>query len=70
MKIVKFDIVDEATGTTFPMLYEDSTYGITKYIQGPSVIAVIQMQHPVLISRTKVQEAITVPAVQEYKFNM
>ncbi|WP_339222827.1 hypothetical protein [Paenibacillus sp. FSL H8-0332] len=69
VKIVKFTIVDESTGDTFPLLYEDSTYGITKYIQGPSVIAVIQTQHPVLISRSKVQEAITVPAVQEYRMN-
>lgn len=69
VKIVKFDIVDDSTGVTFPLLYEDSTYGITKYIQGPSVIAVIETQHPVLISRAKVQEAIIVPAVQEYKMN-
>ncbi|MNI96512.1 hypothetical protein D3C73_1549780 [compost metagenome] len=69
MKIVKFDIVDDSTGVTFPLLYEDSAYGITKYIQGPSVIAVIETEHPVLISRSKVQEAIVVPAVQEYKLN-
>lgn len=69
VKIVKFDIVDDSTGVTFPLLYEDSVYGITKYIQGPSVIAVIETEHPVLISRTKVQEAIIVPAVQEYKLN-
>ncbi|WNS41018.1 hypothetical protein [Paenibacillus sp. MMS20-IR301] len=69
VKIVKFDIVDEGTGDAFPFLYEDHTYGITKYIQGPSVIAVIQTEHPVLITRNKVQEAITVPAVQEYKLN-
>ncbi|ULO06453.1 hypothetical protein H1230_26105 [Paenibacillus sp. 19GGS1-52] len=69
VKIIKFDIVDESSGVTFPLLYEDSNYGITKYIQGPSVIAVIQTEHPVLISRTKTQEAITVPAIQEYRFN-
>ncbi|UQZ35234.1 hypothetical protein C2I18_17940 [Paenibacillus sp. PK3_47] len=69
VRIVKFDIVDESEGVSFPLLYEDSTYGITKYIQGPSVIAVIETQHPLLISRTKVQEAIRVPAVQEYKMN-
>ncbi len=67
VKIMKFDIVDDSTGTAFPFLYEDSTYGITKYIQGPSVIAVIETQHPVLISRSKAQEAIIVPAVQEYR---
>ncbi|MHA6531156.1 hypothetical protein [Paenibacillus sp. BAC0078] len=69
VKIVKFDIVDQSSGVAFPFLYEDSKYGITKYIQGPSVIAVIETGHPVLISRAKVQEAIIVPAVQEYKMN-
>ncbi|MRN51810.1 hypothetical protein [Paenibacillus monticola] len=69
LKIIKFAIVDESSGVTFPLLYEDSNYGITKYIQGPSVIAVIQTEHPVLISRAKTQEAIMVPAIQEYRFN-
>lgn len=69
VRIVKFVIVDDSTGNTFPFLYEDRAYGITKYIQGPSVIAVIQTDHPQLISRAKVQEAISVPAVQEYKRN-
>ncbi|MFF2908749.1 hypothetical protein [Paenibacillus sp. NPDC057934] len=69
VKIVKFEIVDESKEVSFPLLYEDRKYGITKYIQGPSVIAVIETKHPVLIARTKMQEAITVPAVQEYKYN-
>ncbi|MBT2292327.1 hypothetical protein J7E73_25000 [Paenibacillus albidus] len=69
VKIIKFDIVDESTGVAFPFLYEDSGYGITKYIQGPSVIAVIETEHPVYIARSKIQEAITVPAIQEYRFN-
>ncbi|WP_019912926.1 hypothetical protein [Paenibacillus sp. HW567] len=69
VKIIKFDIVDQSSGVAFPFLYEDSKYGITKYIQGPSVIAVIETAHPVLIARAKVQEAIIVPAVQEYKMN-
>ncbi|WP_342438745.1 hypothetical protein NSS79_06660 [Paenibacillus sp. FSL L8-0436] len=69
VKIVKFDIVDESTGVNFPFLYEDSAHGIAKYIQGPSVIAVIETKHPVLVTRAKVQEAIIVPAVQEYKLN-
>ncbi|WP_339811704.1 hypothetical protein MKY63_04565 [Paenibacillus sp. FSL R7-0189] len=69
VKIVKFDIIDDSDGVTFPLLYEDSEYGITKYIAGPSVIAVIETEHPVLISRSKTQQPIRVPAVQEYKFN-
>jgi hypothetical protein len=69
VKIVKFDIVDDSDGVTFPLLYEDSEYGITKYIKGPSVIAVIETGHPVLISRGKIQEPIRVPAIQEYRYN-
>ncbi|MDQ0195497.1 hypothetical protein [Paenibacillus wynnii] len=67
--IVKFVIIDESSGVSFPFLYEDAQYGITKYIQGPSVISVIETKHPVLISRTKTQEAIRVPAIQEYKYD-
>ncbi|WP_410513892.1 hypothetical protein PaeBR_05580 [Paenibacillus sp. BR2-3] len=69
VKIVEFVILDESSGITFPYLYEDPQYGITKYIQGPSVIAVIESKHPVLISRAKTQEPIRVPAIQEYKYN-
>ncbi|BCG57855.1 hypothetical protein [Paenibacillus sp. URB8-2] len=67
--VVHFEVIDESTDVTFPFLYEDSRYGITKYIQGPSVIAVIKTRHPVLIARTKNQEDIQVPAIQEYKYN-
>jgi len=69
VKIVSFVVLDESSGITFPYLYEDQQYGITKYIQGPCVIAVIESKHPVLISRAKSQEPIRVPAIQEYKFN-
>ncbi|QQZ64653.1 hypothetical protein JI735_33945 (plasmid) [Paenibacillus sonchi] len=69
VKIKKFVILDESSGVSFPFLYEDSEFGITKYIQGPSVIAVIETAHPVLVSRSKSVEPIVVPAVQEYKFN-
>lgn len=69
VKIVKFVIIDESSGVPFPYLYEDPQYGITKYIQGPSVVAVIETKHPVLIARNKTQAAIRVPAIQEYKYN-
>jgi hypothetical protein len=65
IRILEFTVLDEASGIHFPLLYEDSTYGITQYIQGPSVVAVIETEHPLLISRTKVQEPIRVPAIQE-----
>lgn len=69
VKVLKFEIIDESSGVTFPLLYEDSAYGITKYIQGPSVIAVIETAHPVLITRAKQQEPIRVPAIQEYRMD-
>lgn len=69
VKIKKFVIVDDSSGVSFPFLYEDSEYGITKYIQGPSVIAVIETAQPILISRTKKISPIVVPAIQEYKNN-
>ncbi|MFD1775743.1 hypothetical protein [Paenibacillus rhizophilus] len=67
--VVHFEVIDESSGVTFPFLYEDSRYGITKYIQGPSVIAVIKTRHPALIARARTQEDIQVPAIQEYKYN-
>lgn len=69
ISILKFDVIDESEGVTFPLLYEDKQYGITKYLQGPSVIAVIATKHPVLVARSKTHEAITVPAIQEYRYN-
>lgn len=68
VEIVEFRILDESN-STFPMLYEDAVYGITKYLTGPAVVAVIKSKHPVLIVRSKVQDDIQVPAIQEYKFN-
>ncbi|WP_379132514.1 hypothetical protein [Paenibacillus sp. sgz500958] len=65
VRIVKFTVLDESAGYTFPMLYEDSDYGIVKYVKGPSVVAVIETAHPVLVARSKVQEPIRVPAIQE-----
>lgn len=69
VKIRKFVIVDDSSGIPFPFLYQDSEYGITKYLQGPSVIAVVETSHPVLIARPKETQPIIVPAVQEYKLN-
>lgn len=69
VEIVDFTVIDESSGQSFPFLYEDSRYGITKFIQGPSIVAVIKTKHPVLIARAKVLEDIQVPAIQEYKYN-
>ncbi len=69
VNILEFVIIDESSNVSFPYLYEDPRYGITKYIQGPSVIAVIETKHPQMIAREKVQKPIQVPAVQEYKYD-
>lgn len=66
VEIIDFKILDDSN-TIFPILYEDEQYGITKYLSGPAVVAVIQTKHPVLIARSRVPEAIRVPAVYEYK---
>ncbi|MEK8217122.1 hypothetical protein [Paenibacillus sp. FSL L8-0463] len=67
VEIVDFRILDDSN-TTFPILYEDPDHGITKYLTGPAVVAVIKTKHPVLIVRTKQQADIQVPAIQEYKY--
>ncbi|WP_054943698.1 hypothetical protein [Paenibacillus ihuae] len=68
VKIVDFRILDDSN-TVFPILYEDAQYGITKYLSGPAVVAVIETKHPVLIARSRVPQAIRVPAIYEYKEN-
>jgi hypothetical protein len=63
--VVWFQIIDERT-VTFPHLYENATYHIAKYLRGPAVIAVIETPHPILFRRLFEQQAIRVPAIQEY----
>lgn len=70
VKIMDFVVIDDSSGRSFPFLYEDSRYGITKYIQGPCVVAVVETEHPAILAGAKKHKAIQVPAVQEYKFNM
>ncbi|WP_150274237.1 hypothetical protein [Paenibacillus tepidiphilus] len=67
VKIVDFIIIDDMSNVNFPFLYENSQYHITKYLNGPAVIAIIETEHPKLISRNKKQAPIRVPAIQEYK---
>lgn len=67
VKIVDFIIIDDESNVSFPFLYENSEYHITKYLNGPAVIAIIETEHPKLIARAKKQAPIRVPAIQEYK---
>lgn len=68
VKIVFFQLIDE-TNATFPFLYTNSTYNITRWLNGPAVVAVVETDHPVFIQRLYVQGPVRVPAIQEYKEN-
>lgn len=68
VRIVYFEVVDEQT-VEFPYLYENATYRIVKYLEGPAVIAVIETSHPSLIRRMVEEQPIRVPAIHEKKMN-
>lgn len=68
VRILKFDIVDGGAGIVFPYVYEDSEFGIVKLLQGPSVVAVIETEHPLLSARSHNVQPIRVPAIQEHKW--
>lgn len=67
VEIVDIIILDESNTSTFPFLYENNTYYITKWVQGPSVVSVIKTAHPKFINLVD-QDPIQVPAIQEYQF--
>ena len=68
VRILHFEILDESNAT-FPMLYQNPTYGITQWVYGPAVISVIETDHPQLVHRIFHQKPIRVPTIQEYKEN-
>jgi hypothetical protein len=68
VRIVYFEIVDE-TNSTFPMLYEKPEFGLAQWVYGPSVVSVIETDHPQLVRRIFQQEPIRVPTIQEHKEN-
>lgn len=41
------DFLDDSDGLTFPLLYENSVYNITKTVRGPAVVAVVSIPKPV-----------------------
>lgn len=67
VEIVDMIILDESNTSTFPFLYENQTYHITKWVQGPFVISVIKTPHPKFINWID-QSPIQVPSIQEYQF--
>lgn len=64
--IVHFEILDD-TNSTFPMFYE--AHGLAQWVYHPSVVSVIETDHPQLVRRIFQQEPIRVPAIEEHKEN-
>lgn len=64
VRIVHFEVIDEQSGRSFPFLYENSTYNLTKYIRGPSIVAVIEVDRPSLMQGS--HAVVRVPSIYEY----
>lgn len=63
-----FEILDESN-STFPMLYQNATYGLAKYLNGPAIVAVISTPHPKIFSWSSLHPKIQVAAIHEYREN-
>ncbi len=68
VEIVEFIIFDD-TNSTFPFLYENPTYHVSKYLHGPAAFAVIKTDYPKIINRFGTGSDILVPAIEEFKLN-
>jgi hypothetical protein len=68
VRILHFEILDDSN-SSFPVFYQNPTYGIAQWVYGPSVISVIETDHPRFVQRVFQQAPIRVPTVQEYKEN-
>ncbi|MVP02124.1 hypothetical protein [Paenibacillus lutrae] len=68
VKIIYYEKIDE-DDVSFPYLYDNPTYKISKYLSGPAIVAVIETPHPVMINRPVVPEPMRIPAIYEYKPN-
>ena len=66
--VLDFIVLDDSN-TTFPLLYENSTYNITRYLTGPAVIAIVETPHPRLVQFSFIHDPIRVPAVYELNPN-
>jgi hypothetical protein len=66
VRIVHFEILDD-TNSTFPFFYE--AHGLAQWVYYPSVVSVIETDHPQLVRRIFQQKPIQVPTVQEHKEN-
>ncbi|GIQ65433.1 hypothetical protein PACILC2_40010 [Paenibacillus cisolokensis] len=58
-------MIDE-TNHSFPFLYSNPAYNLTKYLRGPAVVAVIEMDYPQLMQRSFSKDPIRIPSIYEY----
>ncbi|MBJ6360492.1 hypothetical protein ACFOQM_04085 [Paenibacillus sp. GCM10012307] len=66
LRVLYFEIIDDTTGQSFPFLYDNPDYHLTKTIRGPAVIAVIEMDYPALVQRIRNPEPMQIPTIYEY----
>lgn len=66
VRIVHFEILDESN-STFPLFYE--AHGIAQWVHHPSVVSVIETNHPQFVRRLFEQKPIQVPTIEEHKEN-
>jgi hypothetical protein len=66
VRIVHFKILDD-TNSTFPLFYE--AHGLAQWVYYPSVVSVIEMDHPQLVQRIFHQKPIQVPTIEEHQEN-
>jgi hypothetical protein len=64
IRLVHFEVID-SYDHTFPFVFENQNYHITKYLRGPAVFAVIEMDYPLLMNRPR-PDPIRVPSIFEY----
>jgi hypothetical protein len=68
--VLDFIMIDDSNAT-FPFLYENTTYNVVKWLNGPAIFAVVRSRPPGLISifNKLAYRDITIPAIEEYKLH-
>jgi len=64
VRIVHFEIIDDFSGRSFPFIYENSSFNITKFLRGPAVVGVIEVDTPSIFRGS--HSRVRVPAIYEY----
>lgn len=67
VKVLKFEIIDDSSGVTFPYVYEDVTFRLYKILRGPAIVAVIEVKTiPMSIYPSQTVKA---SSISEYTFH-